>query len=149
MPHDPHLFQFNLDVAIREQLILKLEGSPKLTLTKSVGPKLSGIYALYWKGKLVYVGKATKELTKSKRDLRMRLNEHVGKINSRRNINLAEMECRYLTFESEWWVFAAEYALITHYQPEWNASGFGSKVPGIGRPGTKRISSWDQQFPKK
>jgi hypothetical protein len=29
-------------------------------------------------------------------------------------------------------VFAADFALITHYQPEWNNSGFGSKVPGVG-----------------
>ena len=50
---------------------------------------------------------------------------------------------------SEWWVFAAEYALITHFTPEWNASGFGSKVPGVGRPGTDRVSRWDARFPKK
>jgi hypothetical protein len=29
---DPHLFVFNLDIAIREQLILKLEASPLLAL---------------------------------------------------------------------------------------------------------------------
>ena len=32
----------------------------------------------------------------------------------------------YLTFESYWWVFAPEFALITHYHPEWDESGFGS-----------------------
>ena len=53
------------------------------------------------KGKLVYVGKASKETTQSKRTLRGRLNEHVGKIDSRQNITLAEMQCRYLTFSSE------------------------------------------------
>ncbi|MFT3883201.1 MAG: Eco29kI family restriction endonuclease [Gemmatales bacterium] len=150
MNHDEsHLFRFNLDLAIREQLIDSLERSPLCNLTKGAGPHLSGIYVLYWKKKLVYVGKATKELTKSKRTLRVRLDEHVGKIGSRRNINLPDMSCRYLTFESEWWVFAAEFALITHYQPEWNNTGFGSKVPGAGRPGTHRISAWDQQFPKR
>ena len=59
------------------------------------------------------------------------------------------MKCRYLTFESEWWVFAAELAMITQYEPEWNTSGFGSKVPGVGRPGTARVSKWDDLFPKK
>src|SRR5271163_1968903 len=108
----PHLFIFDLDRAIREQLIEALEKSPSLALVKGVAPKLSGIYALYWKSDLVYVGKAAKELTKSKRDLRARLNEHVGKINTRQNISLADMKCRYLTFESEWWVIAAEYVLI-------------------------------------
>jgi hypothetical protein len=79
-------------------------------------------------------------LTKSGRTLRARLNEHVGKIGGRQNISLSNMKCRYLTFTSEWWVFAAEFALMTHFRPEWNESGFGSKVPGVGRPGTERIS---------
>ena len=63
-------------------------------------------------------------------------------------MGLADMTYRYLTFASEWWVFAAEFALISHYHPEWNESGFGSKVPGVGRPGTHRVSRWDEQFPR-
>ena len=129
-------------------MVEALEQSPALPLIKGVGPSENGIYALYMKGSLVYLGKASKGTTKSKRTLRARLNEHVGKINGRKNLKLADMTCRYLTFESEWWVFAAELALIDHYAPAWNASGFGSKTPGIGRPGTDRISVWNQQFPK-
>jgi hypothetical protein len=146
---DPHLFVFDLDSAIRDQVIKALDKSPLLDLTPGAGPKLSGIYALYWKGDLVYVGKAAKELTKSKRDLRARLNEHVAKISTRQNIAIADMKCRYLTFESEWWVIAAEYALIIHYTPDWNNSGFGSKAEGAGRPGTSRVSVWNARFPKK
>jgi Eco29kI restriction endonuclease len=81
--------------------------------------------------------------------LRARLNEHFNKIAARQNITLDEVKCRYLTFASDCWVFAAELALISHYQPEWNLSGFGSKTPGIGRPGTHRVGRWDQMFPKK
>jgi excinuclease UvrABC nuclease subunit len=125
----------------------KLESTPLLPLAKGVGPPSSGIYALYFKGELVYVGKAPKGTTKSARTLRARLNEHVGKIDKRKNITLIEMHCRFLTFSSEWWVFAAEFALITHYEPKWNASGFGSKTPGVGRPGTKRVSRWNELFP--
>ncbi|MGH8005793.1 MAG: Eco29kI family restriction endonuclease, partial [Candidatus Binatia bacterium] len=139
----------DLDRGIRTQVVEKLEASPLLPLMNGVGPVLSGIYALYFKGKLVYIGKASKETTKSKRTLRGRLNEHVSKISSRQNIALADMQCRYLTFSSEWWVFAAEFALMTHYQPEWNTSGFGSKVPGAGRPGTHRVSRWNELFPLK
>jgi len=145
---NPHHFEFDLDRGIRSQVVEKLETSPLLSLTKNIGPTPSGIYALYYKGDLVYLGKASRGNTKSKRTLRSRLNEHVGKISGRKNISLAEMKCRYLTFSSEWWVFAAEYALIAHYVPQWNDSGFGSKVPGIGRPGTHRISRWDDSFPK-
>jgi len=146
---NPHFFDFDLDRGIRGQVVEKLESSPLLPLAKDVGPQESGIYALYYKEKLVYVGKASKGTTKSKRTLRTRLVEHVSKISGRKNISLDDMKCRYLTFRSEWWVFAAELAMITHYEPEWNASGFGSKVPGKGRPGTERISRWDDLFPKR
>ena len=130
MPTESHQFLFDLDAAIRSQVVEALEKSPAIKLAKSVGPQESGIYALYHKNELVYIGKATKEFTKSKRDLRTPLNEHVGKITGRKNIALADMSCRYLTFQSEWWVFAAEFAVIAHYKPEWNYTGFGSKVPG-------------------
>lgn len=146
---DPHHFDFDLDRGIRLQVVERLEASPLLPLKKGVGPAESGIYALYFKGTLVYIGKVSKEMTKSKRTLRARLSEHVGKISGRKNITLADMKCRYLTFESEWWVFAAEFALIVNYKPEWNGSGYGSKIPGVGRPGTDRVSRWNVKFPKR
>ena len=143
MTHPQHHFDFDLDRGIRDQVVEKLEASPLLPLAKGVGPKESGIYALYFKGALVYVGKVSKEMTASKRTLRTRLGEHIRKIGSTRKIPLSDMQCRYLTFTSEWWVFAAEFALITHYTPMWNASGFGSKMPGSGRPGKPgRVSRW-------
>lgn len=147
-PDDPHHFDFDLDRGIRLQVVEKLESSPLLPLSRTVGPNASGVYALYFNGALVYVGKASKGTTKSKRTLKARLSEHCGKISGRRNIAVEDVACRFLTFESDWWVFAAEYALINHYAPEWNASGFGSKTPGIGRPGTDRVSQWNAKFPK-
>ena len=144
---DPHHFDFDLDRGVRTQVIEKLEASPPLPLRKGIGPQKSGIYALYLNGDLVYIGKASSETAKSRRTLRQRLNEHVSKIDGRENISLADMQCRYLTFVSEWWVFAAEFALMNHYQPDWNTSGFGSKTPGIGRPGTERVSRWDALYP--
>jgi hypothetical protein len=146
---NPHHFDFDLDRGIREQVVEKLEASPILILKKGVGPRESGIYGLYFKDDLVYIGKASKGTTKSERTLRDRLSEHVRNINGRENLSLADMKCRYLTFSSDWWVFAAEFALITHYRPKWNKSGFGSKVPGVGRPGTDRVSRWNEQFPRK
>jgi len=145
---DQHHFDFDLDRGIRAQVVEMLENSPLLSLSRGVGPQASGIYALYFRGKLVYVGKASKGTTKSKRTLRGRLAEHASKISGRQNIALANMKCRYLTFNSEWWVFAAEFALITHYKPSWNESGFGSKIPGVGRPGTDRVSRWNALYPK-
>lgn len=147
MHDDPHKFDFDLDLGIRNQVVKKLEESPFLDLEKGVGPRESGVYALYYMNELVYIGKASKGTTKSKRSLRARLSEHVTKISGRQNISLSDMQCRYLTFASEWWVFAAEFALMTYYEPEWNESGFGSKVPGVGRPGTTRVSAWNERFP--
>lgn len=144
---DPHHFDFDLDRGIREQVVERLEASPLLPLTRGTGPSASGVYGLYYKGDLVYIGKASKETTKSQRTLRARFGEHVSKLTGRKSIDLADMECRFLTFASEWWVFAAEFALITHFSPEWNASGFGSKTPGKGRPGTDRVSRFDASFP--
>lgn len=144
-----HKFDFDLDRAISAQVVEKLESSPLIKLERNAAPKVSGIYALYYKGRLVYVGKASKETTKSARSLRERLNEHATKIGGRQHIKLSQMAFRYLTFESEWWVFAAEYALMVHYEPEWNTSGFGSKTPGKGRPGTDRVSPWNRLFPPR
>jgi hypothetical protein len=58
---NPHHFEFDLDRGIRSQVVEKLEASPLLSLAKNVGPALSGIYALYYKGALVYLGKAYKQ----------------------------------------------------------------------------------------
>lgn len=149
MSDDPHYFDFDLDLGIRVQVVDKLNSSPLLPLAQGVGPLASGIYALYFREQLVYIGKASKGTTKSKRTLRARLSEHISKIKGRKNISLDQMKCRYLTFDSEWWVFAAEFALMSHFSPEWNESGFGSKVPGIGRPGTSRVSKWNEKFPKR
>ena len=140
MSHDPHHFVFEIDRAIRMQIVEKLEASPELNLSESVAPQLKGVYVLYWKGKLIYAGKALHTT------LRRRLAEHTRKIAGRSNLSLEEITCRFLTIESDWFVRAAEDALITNYKPLWNLSGFGSHVPGKGRPGI-RTSKWDKDFP--
>jgi hypothetical protein len=147
-PLEPHRFVFDLDRGIREQVIEKLEKSPALPFEKSVGPRESGLYALYYDGELTYIGKATKEFTKSDRTLRARLNEHLGKLKGYA-LDLSRVTCRFLVFESDWWVVAAEVALIRHLDPPWNGSGLGSKTPGEGRPGTDRVSRFDQLFSKR
>ncbi|MEO7862861.1 MAG: hypothetical protein ABIU05_20975, partial [Nitrospirales bacterium] len=60
---DPHYFDFDLDRGIRSQVVDKLESSPSFTLAKGVGPGESGIYALYYRETLVYIGKASKGTT--------------------------------------------------------------------------------------
>lgn len=143
----PHHFTFDLDAGIRAQLIDHLNSTPKLPLKSGVGPKESGLYAIYLDENLVYIGKATKSFTKSERTLRDRLGEHVRKLSERTGGDLSRFKITYATFDSDWWVVAGEVALIRHLSPSLNASGFGSKTPGAGRPGTDRISEFDKLFP--
>ena len=124
---DKHNFEFEFDKAFIDQLISKLENSPIHALETNIAPPKKGVYALYWNGKLVYTGIALH--TK----LQRRLNEHAKKISGRKDISLGQMKCRFLTIESNWYVRAGEHALIETYKPKWNASGFGSHVPGRGR----------------
>lgn len=137
-----HGFVFEVDVAIRRQVIEKLEASPEHPLTPDVAPAVTGAYALYWKGAFVYGGKAL-DVT-----LRRRLGEHHKKISGRRGIDVKDVTCRFLIIESVWFVRAAEDAIIEHYKGAWQNSGFGAHIPGRGRPGIKP-SKWDQTFPPK
>ncbi len=129
-----------MDAEISMKAISKLETCLLVPLRKGVAPPILGVYALYHFGKLVYIGKASTSL-------KARLNEHVKKIAGRCNISLSDMECRFMPLSSEWIAWAAEAALIKHHTPPWNGMGFGSKSPGIGRPGTFRVSLWDQLYP--
>jgi len=139
---DQHNFFFEFDKAFTTQLIQKFEASPAHPLTEEVAPPEKGVYALYWKGKIVYAGKALQTT------LRRRLGEHARKIAGRKNISLAQVACKFLIIESDWFVRAGEHALIESYDPQWNLSGFGSHVPGRGRPGIRR-SKWDTEFPPR
>ncbi len=139
---DKHRFVFDVEKAYVGQIIPELEKSPPHPLAESEAPAEKGVYALYRKAKLVYAGKALQT------SLKRRLSEHAKKIAGRKNIKLGKMTCKYLIIESDWVVRAGEHALITTYMPAWNASGFGSHVPGRGRPGIK-ISKWDRDSPPK
>jgi len=139
---DQHDFIFDFEQAYNHQLLDKFEASPEHSLELDVAPRLKGVYALYHLGAFVYAGEA---LTTT---LQRRLNEHFRKIVGRQNIDHDDMACCYLVMDNDWFIHAAEAALIRHYQPLWQRSGFGSHVPGIGRPGI-RISQWDQMFPPR
>ena len=139
---DQHEFVFEFDKAYKHQLIEKFEASPEHQLAEDVATREKGVYALYFRGELVYAGKALQ--TK----LNRRLAEHYRKIASRQNIAVTDMTCRFLVIRGDWFVRAAEDALIQNYQPQWQTSGFGSHVPGVGRPGI-RVSRWDRDYPPR
>ena len=102
---DPHEFVFEIDLAIRTQVVQKLEASLELPLREDVAPELKGVYVLYRQGALVYAGKALHTT------LKRRLKEHARKIAGRHNVTLDQMTCRFLTIESDWdWNLAARIA---------------------------------------
>lgn len=141
-------------------------------------PNRSGIYALYLNDRnlsalfrpeersgvlstealarlnfhLVYVGKTSRKGT-----LRNRLSLHYGKISGRQNIDVDQIVCRYLQIEHDWNVLFSEHHLINAPEivqtppPPWNTSGFGSKVPGRGRPGFRPLPPhhFDVLYPRR
>lgn len=139
---DQHDFTFEFDKAFEAQVIEKFEASPVHPLTEDVGLPDRGVYGLYLGETVAYVGSALNPNA----PLRRRLGEHYRKIVGRRNIEVSDVSCRFLLIENDWFIQAAEAALMRHYDPPWNGSGFGSHVPGRGRPGT-RPSRWDVEYP--
>lgn len=102
--------------------------------------------------RIVYVGKTSGGGT-----LNYRLGIHYRKIDGRQNISVDQIICRYLEIEEEWNVLFAERNLInaaeitTNPPPPWNTNGFGSNVPGRGRPGfrQKHPQHFDVLYPPK
>ena len=130
----------------------------------------AGVYAVYYRGAFapyksitspdcnqpIYVGKADPPGARrgvpggdAHSKLRQRLKEHARSIRDAANLALSDFMCRYLVVEPVW-IRLAEQFLIQHFQPIWNCviDGFGSHVPGSGRPGT-RSSHWDMLHPRE
>jgi len=128
---------------IPTHLLERFEESPLLNFPPAAAPAETGIYGLYLRQELVYIGKAARGS-----NLKRRFAEHARKIGGRKTIKLSQMQCRFLVIAEEW-VHYAEHHLIGHYKPEWNGSGFGSHIPGAGRPGIKGPATWDQKYPPK
>jgi len=142
-PSDPWAAHKFKPLDIPTHLLERFEESPLLPFPPQRLPPVMGIYGLYLRGQLVYIGKAT-----GQNHLRMYLWDHAHKIGGRKNIKFSQLQCRFLMIAEEW-VHYAEHHLIDHYKPEWNGSGFGSHIPGAGRPGVKGPPTWDQKYPRK
>lgn len=137
-------FRFDFTKAVQAQFGDQLEAQSLRPLSDAQAPQEPGVYMIYWKGEVVYVGKAV-----SGAKLSDRLRQHARKIGGRQNISIDEVACRFLAVDEDWMAEAAERIMIEKYQqPKWQGSGFGGHVPGRGRPGV-RPSPWDEWFPPK
>ncbi|MBL7223643.1 MAG: Eco29kI family restriction endonuclease [Candidatus Brocadiae bacterium] len=166
-PYDPLSYD-NLARSVVGALIERAVG-PLPPRTPFAGP---GVYAIYYSGGFaayasisspdctqpIYVGKAdppggrkgvlVEEAMRAQK-LYSRLREHAGSVRDAANLDVADFRCRYLVVQPVW-IRLAEQFLVSHFRPIWNCviDGFGSHVPGIGRPGTKS-SAWDVLHPRE
>lgn len=109
-------------------------------------PTSQGVYKLFHKQQLVYVGKAN--------NLSKRLTEHWKKISGRQNISVDSMGFKCLSIHKNWTALAPESSLIAHYraqknnQCEWNGNGFGPHDPGRNREITNKApDGFDMRYP--
>lgn len=143
-------FEFDLPTALLEQLATVFDGMEQGALTPintRAIPDGQGVYQLFNRGELVYIGK-----TDGQAGLRQRLSRHAWTIQSRHGLDVSAMSFKAVQVL----VFSAldlETSLIAHYttrggRPTWNGSGFGSNDPGRQRDKTKLgESSFDFLYP--
>jgi hypothetical protein len=106
-----------------------------------------GIYQLYLRAELIYIGKADN-------NLRGRLAEHHKKISGRLNISVDDMSFTGLYLEGTWIPVGPEQMLInarklkTGAEPLWNTNGFGMNDPGKERDTTNfKSDHFDVTYP--
>lgn len=127
--------EFDLPTALQMQLVRLFEQMTPGPLNEDAIQHVAeaqGVYQLFFKGELVYVGK-----TDADAGLRRRLLRHAKKICSRQNMHQDQVSFKAVRV----YVFTAmdlEDLLIKHYRSasvslDWNLSGFGSNDPGRNR----------------
>jgi hypothetical protein len=89
-----------------------------------------GVYQLYHRGELVYVGKADQSLPQ-------RLEKHLAKLSGRLNIEIRDVTFTCLYVDEDLDALAPEKMLIDRFRSQgrvrWNFNGFGNNDPGQQR----------------
>ncbi|OJB27872.1 GIY-YIG nuclease family protein [Burkholderia ubonensis] len=142
--------EFDLPAALLNQLTELFDdmepGSLNDVTLKRI-PEEQGVYQLFFKNSLVYVGK-----TDADAGLKVRLARHAKKICSRLNLNPKDVKFKAVRV----YVFTAmdlEDWLIKYYKEkgielEWNLSGFGSNDPGRNRDKSEvKEDHFDNKYP--
>ncbi|WP_323953699.1 GIY-YIG nuclease family protein [Aeromonas caviae] len=142
--------EFDLPSALLDQLVKLFDEMPEGPLDEKTVQQIDdaqGVYQLFLKGQLVYIGK-----TDAQSGLRSRLLRHSKKICSRRNLDHDTIGFKAVRV----FVFTAmdlEELLIKHFKasstpPIWNLSGFGSNDPGRNRDHTVlKAGHFDKSYP--
>lgn len=142
-------FEFDLPKALLERLAETLDATGTAPLTEANAARLGevqGVYELFHKGQLVYVGK-----TDAKAGLRQRLSRHALKIKHRIGLDPNDVSYKAVRI----FVFTAmdlEADLIVHHAKDgrlaWNNSGFGANDPGRNRDRSEiKATHFDARYP--
>lgn len=140
-------FELDLYRAIDEQLPPVMDKLAPVALTQNNIDALplgsQGVYMLYHKKTLVYVGKTTSE-----HGFKDRLGKHLRRFSHRQGLNLKDIEfkaVRVMVYR----IMDLERLLINHYgnkQLSWQNTGIGSNDTGNNRD-KQKSSKFDDQYP--
>lgn len=140
-------FQLSMTIALRDQLLARLEGLTPAPLSLESIEKLerrSGVYQLFRGDELVYVGKADR--------LAGRLRQHQIKLAGRTPGLIDQMSFRCVYVDEDLDAVAPEKMLIDSLRKAnlavWNTNGFGNNNPGKERDRSKvGDDHFDARFP--
>lgn len=146
----PATAEFRLSVtrALSDQLAEALSRLTPMPLTVDNIHTLEergGVYQLYYKGGLVYIGKADRSLLD-------RVSMHRRKLSGRLNLSPGEISCTAMYVDEDLSAVAPEALLIARHRDEggapWNFNGFGNNDPGRERDTSKvALTHFDTQYP--
>jgi len=126
----------SLFTTICGRLEAALFASVPVPASEASAPAQPGVYAIYEREQLVYVGKAT--------SLRQRLRKHCRTIADSTQLTPQQISFRYLPLGKNLMTGFEDY-LIDTYRPSWNGTGFGSNAHGKGRANQKQ-SQWNKLY---
>lgn len=129
------IFRFELGPALLDQLRTKLKSIPPVSLTEDIEAPYPGFYQIIYQDVPKYIGKAGKQI-------QLRLRKHYRTFVGRLGADPAHLKCKFAFVEDLSLVDMTEMALIRYFreigEADWNRSGIGANVPGVGRKGTRR-----------
>lgn len=152
MPQFFDLFALDMQRVLNDEIVKAFDPLEPVPLTAENIGRLAeheagsphatkGLYILHYRGAAVYVGKAEDSL-------RSRLADHRVKLDSRLNIQVADIGFRCLYLDKNWSALTHEGPLIGRLGCNWNSSGFGNHDPGRNRDKTElKDNHFDRLFP--
>jgi hypothetical protein len=141
-------FRLSITRALGDQLadsIAALTPTPLVFDAVAALDPRGGVYELFYRGDLVYIGKADTSL-------RERLADHRRKISGRVGLSLADVAFVALYVDEDLSAVAPETLLINRHrvigESPWNTNGFGNKDPGRERDTSAvKSSHFDALYP--